>query len=167
MLFIIAAVAATGLAVGCGSDSDATSASGAAATVTTSSLSKAQLIKRADAACLEETEDILQQMVAYSNKPSSKAKPPNEMFADLAREVVLPVVEAQIADVAELGAPAGDEQRVEAILDARREGIEEVRSLQTLKAFGEIEAHFVKADRLARAYGFKDCTNTSPVGPIQ
>lgn len=128
-------------------------------TVTTSALSKAQFVKKANAICRREREELLTGLGTYFNEHKSKGKSPAETFADANRAVYLPIIEADIAKIRALGAPDGDEEEIEAFLEAQQEGVEELGEQKEVKSRFQIEAIFKPAGDLAREYGLKDCAN--------
>jgi hypothetical protein len=76
--------------------------------------------------------------------------------------VVIPALEAEVRAIRALGAPAGDERRVEAILAATERGIEQIRADPVGVLDGPPPA-LREAGRLARAYGSAECG--VPAGP--
>jgi hypothetical protein len=155
-------VAATALVAGCGGDDESSSAANDqsdGASVTTSSLDKAAFIKQASAACAKERKSLISEATAYLEKPAVKKQPEGIAFANMARAVMAPTIEAEIAAVTRLGAPAGDEEEVEAMLAAQQASVEEVKGLKQAKSLEDIEVHFRDATKLYEAYGFEACTN--------
>lgn len=135
---------------GCGSSSDSNSE------VTASSISKAQFIKEADAACKKGEEEIQEDFKAFAAENASVKNPTEEQFSELIDAVLVANIEREVEDIRALGAPKGDEQEVEAILVAREEGIEEAEA-QPKRAVQGNMAGFEKADKLAKEYGFGSC----------
>jgi len=123
------------------------------------SMSKAQFVKRANAACGQEKSGRIAQMEAYALRHRKEGKPESELFADLTTTLLLPTVEAESLKIAALGAPMGEEKEIEAFLDAQQEGIEEVAAMPDIKTFEEFEAAFAKAGKLMKAYGVFVCDN--------
>lgn len=139
-------VLAIAILAGCGGDS-------------TSSLDKAEFIKQASAACARERKPLVNEAAAYLEKPAVEKQPNSTALANMSKAVVVPIIEAEIAAVRQLGAPEGDEEEVEAMLAAQQAGVEEVSGLQQAKSMEEVEAHFREATKLYEAYGFEACTN--------
>jgi hypothetical protein len=157
-------VAAAAVAAGCGSSSED---SGSAANadvpeVTTSSLSKAQFVKQANALCGKEKTKAFQASIAFARKYESEGKPQSKLLAELTSTVILPRIEREITGIADLGAPAGDEAQIEAFLTAENEAADKVAAdLKGLKSLRQIEAQFSDSGKLARAYGITGCDNSS------
>ena len=107
----------------------------------------------------------MERMAAYGQKHAGEEKQGESQYAAVVRGVLLPTIETEIAKVAELGAPEGDEEQIEAILAARQEAVDEVAKLNDFDQ-AEYESHFLDADKLTRAYGFVDfnCTNSIEPG---
>jgi hypothetical protein len=67
---------------------------------------------------------------------------------------LIPSVEDQVQQISELPPPAGDEEQVQAILDAAQQGIEEGKS--DPQSFQKSDP-FAEANKLAVQYGMKEC----------
>jgi hypothetical protein len=162
-LFPVAAiaVAAALTAAGCGgSDTSTTSsttaagatgASGVGGTVTTSDLSKDQWISAADNVCKQGDDAINQAAQSLGQNPSD---------ADLtkfATDTVIPETESQLSQIQELGAPAGDEDQVQAILAAAQQGVDKLKQDPTLVLEKNGGGAFDEANQLAQAYGLQVC----------
>lgn len=176
-MLLIAALALGAIAVGCGADEDegggeATSAAGtgvgsesnsqaggngqSGGAVEASSLSKEEFVKQANAACKRESKDLFAEINAYFAKNQTGGSE-EERIAKTIKATMAPVVEAEIAVVRELGAPAGDEAEVEAMLAAQEAGLERLARLKRAKDLGSGEALFGEGAELLRAYGLEDC----------
>ena len=70
-------------------------------------------------------------------------------------ETVIPSTQAQLADIRALGAPAGDEEQVNAILDAADQELEELGANPS--AIGP--QAFAESTKLAGDYGLSDCAS--------
>lgn len=150
---IIVGLFAAGLVwAGCGGSSDSSSE------VTASSLSKAQFIKQADAACKKGEEEVQSDFKAFASENENLANPTEDQFSELIETVLVANVEQELEDIRALGAPSGDEEKVEAILAAREEGVEEAEA-QPKRAVESSLAGFEKANGLAKAYGLEACSN--------
>jgi hypothetical protein len=142
------------------SSSNSGSAAQAGATVTTSTLSKAEFIRQATAACNEEREGLVDEVTNYLSKQESKELPESVSLVNMARSVMLPTIEAEMAAVRGLGAPAGDEEEVEAMIGATLAAVDEVKELKKAKSLEEIENHFAGATQMFQDYGFEACINS-------
>lgn len=125
----------------------------------TSVLTKAEFVKRANAICAQADGEIDKVYGRYSRKPYPGGKPPTEATMNrVAEEVVIPAREKQVRRLRALGAPAGEEQRVDKILTAIEEGIEKgEEDRRTLRGTGGTEYAFAKALELEVAYGLVKC----------
>jgi hypothetical protein len=124
-----------------------------------SSPAKAQFIKRANAACGRERARAFREAVSYGRKHRSESKSASKLVTGLVNDVFLPKVERQNAAIAKLGAPAGDEARIDAFLADQAKGIDEVAGLSEVKSLDQMERHFAAAGKLARTYGIAACAN--------
>jgi hypothetical protein len=70
--------------------------------------------------------------------------------------VAIPALEAEVRAIRALGAPAGDEREVAAIIDATERGIAQIRADPAGVLDGPPPA-LREAGRLARAYGSAEC----------
>jgi hypothetical protein len=158
MVSLAVASALCAFAMGCGDDDD--SSSGGAPSdnpsITTSSLTKAQFIKQAGAACNKEREEVLQELSAYAER--HKGVPRDRLIANAFKAVFVPVVEKEIAAIRQLGAPEGDEEEVAEILAAEQEGIDQIKQLERAKSAPEFGSYFQAADEKLKAYGLTGCT---------
>jgi hypothetical protein len=143
MSVIAAALAVTlAAAAGCGgSDDDSTG-------VETSDLSKQQWIAQANQICIEGDKDIGQQAGEFFD-----GKPTPAESTQFSHEVVLPSIQAQVAQIRELGAPEGDEEQVEAMLDAVDEGLAKAEADGSALQEGALD----EGTALVQAYGAKAC----------
>ncbi|HYJ21921.1 MAG TPA: hypothetical protein VEW07_07860 [Solirubrobacterales bacterium] len=149
MAFIAAAGA---LLVGCGGSDDSTE------TLTTSSLSKAQWIKRAGAVCLNESVPILGRVNAYEEKHRAKTPRANEVVAGEAiRREVPPIMTDLIEELRALGAPEGDEEQVEAFLLTMEEDTQGIEDGPPLSSLVELTPKYADSGSLARQYGLLEC----------
>jgi hypothetical protein len=155
---VLAAIAAFALVAGCGGGSTARS-SESTPPVTTSSLSKAEYVKAADAGCVKKKKGLLESASDYLGKRVSEGVERRVALADLGRAVMLPSVEAEVAVIRKLGAPAGDEGEIEAILAAEQQAIDQVKRLKEAKSVYKIVRHFYAVDRMLFGYGITECTN--------
>lgn len=140
------------LAAGCGSSSSDSTSSGG------STLSRTQFVKRANAICTKERESVPTRVAAYEKKAPAGLSPAEAQAAGV-QAVLLPTFESEVTAIRALGAPAGDEQTVDAILSAQSEAIEVVAAKKDINPEeGGFEHYFDQADNLMRAYGLNGCT---------
>jgi hypothetical protein len=152
------------VAAGCGSsssDSSGTSGSDTTAstgdtTATTATLSKAELIKQGDAICTKGNESVEAEANEFAKENNVNTKKPTKaQKEEVITEVVAPDLRKQGEEIAELGAPSGDEAEVEAIVAAVEGAADELEETPSLLFEGTNP--LAKASKLAGGYGFKVC----------
>jgi hypothetical protein len=163
LLALTMAIAA--VAAGCGSgggdssSSEASSSTAAGSSLKTSSLSKAEFVKKANAICVHERGDILAKFDAYFKQHKGE-KGTEEVFADMIHVVLLPSIERDIAKIRALGAPEGDEASVELFLAEQQKAIETVAKAKRISEEEPLSRYFEAPSKLARAYGLEGCTQS-------
>lgn len=144
MMLLVAATAIAAIAVGCGGDDDGGGDATAATTVSTSSLTKEQFVKQANAICERERDKILNSETATFEKA---------VTVDL-----VPAFESIVDELRALGAPQGDAATIEAYLDAMEEDIGSLEDKRrTISSFEEVEPLFKVSGTLAHKYGISNC----------
>ncbi|HET6997147.1 MAG TPA: hypothetical protein VFI03_01030 [Solirubrobacterales bacterium] len=149
---LLALAAAAAVAVGCGSNAE-----GGDSGLSTSSLSKAEYVKKVDEIC----ELGQRQMIAeFSSYARQQGTPDNLVDPKLAPGIVtvlIPAIKAQNEEIENLGAPAGDASEIEAFLNARRKVVAraEKRPPRNIFKFGD-EFRY-SPNKLATKYGLKAC----------
>jgi hypothetical protein len=145
-------VGASAIAVsGCGAEGSSNVPS---APVTTSSLGKAQYLERAKALCARNRKKREAATAAYGEKHENR--PVAQRLEGAFQDVVVPSMEAHLAELRELGAPRGDEDAVEAIIVANEDWIDAVKQKGIL-AQGAVNRLFNRAAKLAIEYGLRAC----------
>lgn len=150
LLALLAAGAAIALiAVGCGGGSDNTES--------TSSLSKAEFVKKGNAICAKGEKEIEEGVEKFAKENNLSNKEPSKaQLKELTNDVLIPIVRNQVDDIRALGIPSGDEQEVEAIFSGVEEATAEIEEDPSL--LNEVGAGpFAKSNRLAREYGLTKC----------
>ncbi len=138
-LALTAVLALGAIAAGCGSSSDDSS---------TSDLTKAEWIAKADAICQQGNQEIDQ----AARQQFGNQKPTAAEVQQFATGTALPNTQKQVDQIKALGAPSGDEDQVNKILDTVQADIDKA------KASGDIEnSTFADGNALARQYGLKVC----------
>lgn len=140
---------------GCGSDHGG--GDNDHATIESSSLSKKEFIKKADAICQARVSEAHEEFEAFVKRKKVATASPSEQVV-LANEVVdtviRPPLERQIAEIRHIGAPVGDEDQVAAILIAMQKALDEGQTNPT----GVIGGNgFARSSALARRYGLAVC----------
>jgi hypothetical protein len=150
----LAAAALALIAPGCGSGGDSSSS------IATGTLSKEAFIKKADAICAKGSEAMQKGFSVYlrKNKKSIIAlrHPSKADYQGLIVGVLVPNLEKEIKEIRALGAPSGDEERIEGFLTALEEGIE-VAENDPKAVTHSSEAIFGVGSRLAKEYGLEVC----------
>jgi hypothetical protein len=111
--------------------------------------------RRAIAVCGKEGQRIL---AALESEPS-KAKPGEfEVPAsqELADSVLIPSVEEELGELRALGAPAGEQKRIEGMLAALQQGIEKDKEIE-ITSLADFGRGFERFDELARLYNLGGC----------
>jgi ABC-type lipoprotein release transport system permease subunit len=136
---VVVALALVGIAAGCGSGGDSS---------TTSSLTKAEWIAKADAICQQGNQEIEQ----AAKQQFGNQRPTAAEVQQFATGTALPNTQSQVDKIKALGAPSGDEDQVNHILDTVQADIDKA------KAAGDIEnSTFADGNALAKQYGLKVC----------
>jgi hypothetical protein len=124
----------------------------------TSSLTKAEFLKKGNAICATGGEEINKAYEEFSRKHVAGGKTPSKALLDkAAAEIVLPVREKEVRALRALGAPSGQEERVDVMLAAWEEGIEKgEKDPNSLRKAGP-EFAFYKSYSMGIDYGLKKC----------
>jgi len=158
---LIAACAALA-GIGCGDDDKGAKDEGAAAassttttgSTTSGSITKADFVAQADAICATGDADLAQ---GAQNAFADPNKPTDEEIAKFANDVLVPNLQKQHDDIEALGAPAGVEADVTAMLASLQEGIDAIKSDPKTAVQQDTPAQFKDANAKARAIGLKKC----------
>ncbi len=149
------------VATGCGGSGDDSNASSAPSTsgVETirklTTISKAEFVKQGNAACRKVRSELPKQIADFERSRAGK-KP--RTYADAAHFVLIPAYEAEVWGVEKLGAPPGDEERIDKMLAAERTAIGSIAVMPRVPSIKGAERHFTDAEKQFRAYGLTDCT---------
>jgi hypothetical protein len=115
--------------------------------------SKVEFLREADRICFSSESRI---EAAADDLLSAPGRPDPAEVERVALGIAVPALEAEVQAIRSLGAPAGDEREVEAILAATERGIAEIeadpRSLAKRRPPG-----LRQAQRLAERYGARQC----------
>jgi hypothetical protein len=151
------------IAAGCGDD-DGDPTSIATSTTTTQAgdtgtavatgepLSKEEFVAQADAICEAGDEDI---GAAAEDLFSGGANPGQAEEEAFVTETLVPGVQDQIDQIRGLSPPEGDEEQIDAFLDAAQEGVDELEENPSLS--GTSRDPLNEAAKLAREYGLQVC----------
>jgi len=142
-LWLLGLAAVTALVVaGCGGGGDDSTS--------TSSLAKPAWIAKADAICQQGNQEIEQ--AANEQFGKQNQEPTDAQIQQFTNESVVPSVQRQIDEIRDLGAPSGDEDQVNKILDTVQADIDKAKSATTLP-----DDPFADGNALATQYGLKVC----------
>jgi hypothetical protein len=114
---------------------------------------KVEFLREADRIC-ESTNARVQ--AAGDELVQGRHHPPPAEVRRIVLNIVIPALQTEVEAISSLGAPAGDERQVDAILDATREGIQQLRA-DPLSALNGPPPGLRTAGRLASAYGSTTC----------
>lgn len=134
------------LVAGCGGGDDSSS----------ESISKEEFIAKADAICKQGNERMEAGFTKLLKDVKNVTKLKKAEYEEIVDEVMVPSIEREIEELRALGVPAGDEERVEAMLTALEEGKETAeRNPEAVNASSD--AVFGIAARIASEYGLEVC----------
>jgi hypothetical protein len=138
------------LVAGCGSDSSTTD--------TTASITKAEFVKQGNAICKEGNEEIEGEFEKFAkeNTLSEKKAPTEAQLEEAAEQFLIPAITRQVEGLRALGAPSGEEEKVNTLLDNAETALEEVEEDPSLLS-GEKSEPFEDVNKEARAVGLTTC----------
>jgi hypothetical protein len=151
LIAVLAGVLAVALFVaGCGSDSSTTDS--------TASITKAEFVKQGNAICKEGNEKIESEFEKFAkeNKLSEKKAPTEAQLEEASEEFLIPQITKQVEGLRALGAPSGEEEQVNTLLDNAEAALEEVEDDPSLLS-GEKSEPFEDVNKEARAVGLTTC----------
>ena len=146
IIAMLLAALALVVVAGCGSDDD----EGGEETLT-----KVEFIKQGDQICEkaeERSETEAEEFAEENGFELEKAS--EEQIEEAIVEVLVPALNQQAEEIQALGAPEGDEERVEEIVTALEDGATEVADDPSLAFEGQ---PLKDASKLAKDYGFEVC----------
>jgi len=121
-------------------------------------VAKAGFVRRAEGICERNRLEILRDGGAYVESRRGSGTPEAKLNVEMIHTVLLPKLEAQTEEIRALGAPAGDDERVEAFLSEMEGAIEASKqSINTAASLRRFGAEFAKANELASEYGLAGC----------
>jgi hypothetical protein len=116
-------------------------------------IAKVEFLREADRIC-ESTNARVQ--AAGDELVGGRHDPPPAEVRRIVLNIVIPALQTEVEAISSLGAPKGDESEVDAILDATRDGIAQLRA-DPLSALDGPPPGLRQAGRLAAAYGSTTC----------
>jgi hypothetical protein len=148
LLALAALVALAALIAGCGGGDETTDSA-------TVALTKAEFIKQGDAICKEGNEKNEAEAEEYAEENGfTLEKASKDELEEAVGEVLVPSLNRQADELDALGAPEGDEGKVEEIVVALEDATAEIEDDPSL-VFEEKTLE--EPNKLADAYGFKVC----------
>jgi nitrous oxide reductase accessory protein NosL len=149
LLIALSAVAL--FAAGCGSSDDGT-------TDSTASLTKAEFVKQGNAICKAGNEEVNSEFEKFAEEHNiSENKPPTKaQLEEAAEEFLVPSVSRQVEEVADLGAPEGEEEAFEMFIEDAEGRVEEAETDPSLMV-SEDEDPFEEVKKEATALGLAAC----------
>src|SRR5437764_3442172 len=120
LVLALMAVLTVGLAAGCGSNNK--SSGSAKSRTSTPAITKAQFLKAGNAICARGNRQIGN--AANRLFPRSGGKPSQAKLSAFARTTIIPSVQRQIDEIKALGAPAGGQATVNAIVGAAQAALD-------------------------------------------
>lgn len=120
----------------------------------TTALTKAEFTKQANAGCKEHTkerDELFKAAIAEVSSGEATRADQEKLIS----EVLLPPFEKDIENLKSLGAPAGDEEKVQAIIEEMEKAVKKVEAkpLVALRS----SSQFAEARAAAVKYGLTDC----------
>jgi hypothetical protein len=144
---VAALIALAAIVAGCGGGGDTTDE-----TVT---LTKAEFVKQGDAICKKATERSEKEAEEFAeDNDFTLEKASKEQLEEAVSAVLVPDLERQAEELDALGAPKGDEDKVEEIIVSLEDATGEIEDDPGLVFDGKV---LRKATEKAEAYGFKVC----------
>lgn len=138
--------------VGCG-ESESSSDSGAATTIAESSITKPEFVKQANEICERRKNQVVSQSFALSQR---KDLPKRQIEQTAGKEVLQPLINAQVQELSELGAPPGDKQEIEAFLTSLSRAVDKVAD-EGIAGIKESHKVLQPVGDMAYAYGIDEC----------
>jgi len=149
LVALFAALAVLALIVaGCGSSGGSTE--------TTSSLTKAEFVKKGNAICAKGNEEIEEGFEEFRKEQgfSKKKEPSKAQLEEAVETVVIPKIRKEIESIRALGPP---DEEAEAVVDAAEEALEKGEENPSLLTQEESKSPFAKVNKLSREYGLTKC----------
>jgi hypothetical protein len=116
-------------------------------------LEKVEFLREADRICFASESQI---EAAADDLVAGRGRPDPDEVERVAVSIVVPALESEVRAIRAIGAPAGDEREVEAILAATEDGIAAIEA-DPRGLLDGVPAELRRAQRLAEAYGSNQC----------
>jgi len=156
------------LGAGCGSsgsgtsaqtsNTNATAASGGAGTASETTLTKQEWVDRANEICHDASERKVDKMAAFQKAHGFDVGEPDQHEREAVNTaVILPNVQERVEGLEALPVPAGEEEKIRAILRSMERGIQEAEAHPENLAIPKQPIPFAESEHLAGAYGLLFC----------
>jgi hypothetical protein len=117
-------------------------------------LSKAEYVERGSAICSETSQRI--EDAALAAFTARGEIPTADQISDFAAETVAPTVQSEVERLSELRPPEIDQDRIEDLIQAGRDGVDQVRQDPTV-ILSSADDGFGRYQELSDAYGLENC----------
>ena len=157
---ILGIAVALAIVAGCGSDDadsgeKANGSSVSKESAPTAEGGKNAFAQEAEAICQKGRNRVLRGLSDYQRENGPLG--PRDIGYKAVSVAFLPVFRAEVKEIAALTVPAGEEQKVDELLAARRDALEEIER-QQLSSNLELAEALKRSDRLMTGYGLESCT---------
>ena len=124
----------------------------------TAALTKAEFIKQADKVCVDGEEALEAEGEEFAEENEFDLEnPTEEQKEEVVLEVIGPALHNQGEELAALGAPEGEEEAVEAIVNALETGADEIEDDPQILIEGKENPALEEASELAADFGLTEC----------
>jgi hypothetical protein len=158
-LFAVAVLAIVVVA-GCGDESGE-------ATAGPEELSQAAYLSKANAECRKQRVGLRKEIADFFESRRGKGKPPSLLYAELARYVVLPVIETEMEAVRALGpapGPPSEALTVSRLLYYEETALNELALADRVSSRQAIARRFNWSGKQLKEYGLDSCANGVAAG---
>jgi hypothetical protein len=151
IVLLAAAAAFAVIAAGCGSSSDDSSE-------TVVVLTKTEFVKQGDTICQKGSKEIEDEANAFAEENGiDTSKPTKKEQEEVISGVLGPALQKQADEISALGVPDGEEEKVEAIVEALESGAEELEDDPASLLRDGQGSPLDEASELASKFGFQEC----------
>lgn len=120
-------------------------------------IAKPEFLRQANAICAKANQELVKTSEDFTKEKNlSESNQPTDAQLGELTKLVMPAINRQVEELRALGAPAGDEAEVDAILSAVEGAIEEGEQ-DPAAIYGADGGAFARANQLAVDYGLNKC----------
>jgi hypothetical protein len=141
---VIGVLVVLAIGVGCGGGDD-------------DSLSKADFVKQADEICARKEAEKNKKLEASFQQLGKEGKSGKQAEEELVTDAALPPISEMTEELKDLGAPSGEEDQADAMVEAFEAEIEKIED-DPASVINETGGEFAKANQLAKQMGLKVCS---------